>query len=165
MVETSFLGVLFGTYRRRHGYVPLRRLGIHWNVVECFIWDFFETSWRRTDVTSLLRPFETSLRRSNKMSWRRTTENSWRRSIETLLGVSFGTYMRNRWDVQRDVVTASPWRLIAGWENLSLKYYGHEHFVPNLHNLILCESLLHVPRDGESSVMIWYCFASLHRLC
>ena len=86
-----------------------------WDVVGCFIWDLLETSWRRTDETSLLRPLETSSRRSNKMSWRRTTETSWRRSIETSLGVSFETYLRRRWDIQRDVVTTSPWRLVAGW--------------------------------------------------
>ena len=87
----------------------------HWNVVGCFIWDLFDTSWRRTNGTSLLRPFETSLRRSNKLLWRPTTETFWRRSIEPSLGVSFGTYLRRRWDVQRDVVTTSPGRLNAGW--------------------------------------------------
>ena len=103
-----------GGYRRRRrdvlmgrrGYVSLKRLG---NVPlgRCWVfhWDLFETSWRRTDGTSLLRPFETSLRRSNKTSWRRTTEMSWQRSFETSLGVSFGTYLRRRWDTQRDVVT------------------------------------------------------------
>ena len=46
---------------------------------------------------------------------RDTTETSWQRSIETSLGVSFGTYLRRRWDVQRDVVTTPPQRLTAGW--------------------------------------------------
>ena len=87
----------------------------HWDVVGCFIWDLLEKSDRRTDGTSLLRPLDTSSRRLNKMSWRPTTETSWRRSIETLLGVSFETYMRRCWDVQRDVVTTSPQRLVAGW--------------------------------------------------
>ena len=50
----------------------------------------FETSWRRTDGTSLLCPLKTSSRRSNK------------RNILT--------------DIQRNVVTTSPRRLIAGWE-------------------------------------------------
>ena len=75
----------------------------------------FETSWKRTDGKSLLRPFKTSPQRSNKMSRRRTTETSWRCSNEKLLGVSFGTYLRRHWNVQRDVVTMSPRRLFAGW--------------------------------------------------
>ena len=86
-----------------------------WNVVGCFIWDLFETSWRRADETSLLRPLETSLQRFNKTLGRRTTETSWRRSIETSLGASFGTYLRRRWDTQKDVITTSPGRLNAGW--------------------------------------------------
>ena len=60
----------------------------------------FETSWRRNDGASLLRPFETSLWRSNKTSLRRTTKASWRGSIETSLGVSFETYLQRRWDVR-----------------------------------------------------------------
>ena len=88
----------------------------HWDVVGCFIWDLFETSRKRTNGTSLLRPFETSLRLCNKTSWRRTTETSSWRCIETLLGVSFGTYLRRHWDVQRDVVVTPPGRLNAGWE-------------------------------------------------
>ena len=87
----------------------------HWDVVGCFIEDLFETSWRRNDGASLLRPFETSLWRSNKTSWRRTTETSWRRSIETSLGVSFETYLLRHWDVQRDVAATLPRRLNAGW--------------------------------------------------
>ena len=63
----------------------------HWDVIGCFIWDLFETSWRRT------------------------TETSWRRSTETSLGVSFETYLRRHWDVQRDVVTTLLRRLVAGW--------------------------------------------------
>ena len=86
----------------------------HWDIVGCFIWDLFETSRRRTDGTSLLRFLETSSRHSNKMSWRRTTKTSWRHSTETSLGVSFGTYLRSYWDVQRDVVTTSLRRLAAG---------------------------------------------------
>ena len=38
----------------------------HWDVVECFIWDLFETSWGRTDGTSLLRPLKTS---SGRFIW------------------------------------------------------------------------------------------------
>ena len=33
------------------------------------------------------------------------------------LGVSFETYLRRRWDVQRDVAATSPRRLNAGWGN------------------------------------------------
>ena len=87
----------------------------HWDVVGCFIWDLLEMSWRRTDETSSLRPLETWSRHTNKMSWRRTTETSWRRSTETSLGVSFETYLLHCWDVQRDVVTTSPRRLVVGW--------------------------------------------------
>ena len=128
---------------RRGGDVPERRywvfhLGVtedtyhwdvlvtyHWDVIDCFIWDMFETSWRRTDGTSPLCPHETSSRRTNKTSWRRTTETSWRRSTETSLGVSFETYLRRHWDVQRDVVTTLPWRLVAGWI-LTRKFNVHQ---------------------------------------
>ena len=119
---TPFLGVLFGTYRRGRRDVLIGVVDTyHWDVLvrttETSLGvDLFETSWKRTDGTSLLRPFETSLRRSNKTSWRRTTETSWRRSIETSLGVSFGTYLRRHWDVQRDVVTRSPRRVNAEWD-------------------------------------------------
>ena len=44
--------------------VPLRRLGEV--PMSCFISDLFETSWRRTDGTSPLRPLETLSRHSNK---------------------------------------------------------------------------------------------------
>ena len=33
------------------------------------------------------------------------------------MGVSFETYLRRRWDVQRDVAATSPRRLNAGWGN------------------------------------------------
>ena len=87
----------------------------HWDVVGFFIWDLLETSKRRTDGTSLLRPLETLSRLSNKMSWRRTTETSLRRSTETPLGVSFETYLQHYWNVQRDVVTTSLRHLVAEW--------------------------------------------------
>ena len=127
MMETyhsNVIGVSFWTYRRRRrvvlmggrGYVPLRRLGdVPLRHRWVFIYDLFETSWRRTDWTSLFRPLQTSSRRSNKTSWRSTIETSCRRSIETSLGVSFGTHLRRHWDVQRDVVTTSPRRFVAGW--------------------------------------------------
>ena len=66
---------------------------------------------------------ETLSRRSNNISCRRTTKASWRRSTETFLGVSFETYLRCRWDVQRDVVTMSLRRLVAEW------VFTHETFV------------------------------------
>ena len=78
------------------GDVPLRR---RW----FFIWDLFETSWTRTDGTSLLHPLEISTRRSNKTSWRRIAGTSWRRFIKKFLGVSFETSLgrskRRRYDV------------------------------------------------------------------
>ena len=79
----------------------------HWDVVGCFIWDLSEMSWRRTDWTSSFCPPKTSSRHTNKTSWRRTTETS--------LGVSFETYLPRCWDVQRDVITRSLRRLVAGW--------------------------------------------------
>ena len=97
---TMLLGVSFG----------------NWDVIGCFIWDLFETSWRRTDGTSSLHPHETSPQHTNKMLWRRTTETSWRRSTETLLGVSFEMYLRCCWDVQRDAVTTLLRRLVGGWD-------------------------------------------------
>ena len=79
------------------------------------VWDVFETSWRRTDGTSSLRSHETSSRHISKTPRRPTTDTFSRRSTETLLGVSFETYLRRHWDVQRNVVTTSPRRLVVGW--------------------------------------------------
>ena len=102
----------------------------HWDVVGSFIWGLFQTSRRRTDGTTSLHPLETSSRHTNKTSWRRTTETSWRRSTETSLGVSFETYLRRRWDVQRDIVTTSPRRLFAGWVPfLSFKETAHSYLL------------------------------------
>ena len=81
----------------------------HWDVFGCFIWDLFETSWRRTDGTSSLRFLQT-------LSWH--TNKTSRRTTETSLGVLFETYLRSRWDIQRDVVTTSPRRLVAGWSSI-----------------------------------------------
>ena len=112
----TLLGVSFGSYRRRRRDVLMDVVDTyhwdvlvtyHWDVVGCFIWDLFETLWGRTDGTSSLRPLEMLSRHTNK-TWRRTTETSWRLSSEMLLGVSFETYLRCRWDVQRDVITTSP---------------------------------------------------------
>ena len=87
----------------------------HWKVIGYFIWDLLETSWRYTDLTSLLRPLETSSWRSNKTLWKRATETSWWRSAKTSLGVSFETHLRRCWDLQRDVITTSSRRLVVGW--------------------------------------------------
>ena len=87
----------------------------HWDVVGCFILDLFGTSWRRTDGTSSVRPLETLSRYSNKTSWTCTTETPWRCSTDTSSGVTFETYLRRCWDVQRDVVTTSPQHRVAGW--------------------------------------------------
>ena len=101
----------------RQGYVPLRRLGgVPLRGRWMFYLRLFCDVWRRTDGTLLLRPLEKSLLRSNKTLWGRTTETSWRPSTEKSLGVSFETYVRRQWDIQRDVVTASPRHLVAGWE-------------------------------------------------
>ena len=88
----------------------------HWDVIGCFIWDLLETSWRHADGTSSLSPHEKSSRHTNKTSWGRAAETSGRRSTETSLGVSFETYLQRHWDVQRDVVTMLPRRLLAGWD-------------------------------------------------
>ena len=87
----------------------------HWKVIGYFIWDLLETSWRYTDLTSLLRPLETSSWRSNKTLWKRASETSWWRSAKTSLGVSFETHLRRCWDLQRDVITTSSRRLVVGW--------------------------------------------------
>ena len=82
-------------------------LTYHWDVIGCFIWELFEVLWRRIDETSSLRPHKTSAQHTNKTLWRRTTK--------TWLGVSFEKYLRRHWNVQRDVVTTSSRRLVAGW--------------------------------------------------
>ena len=71
----------------------------------------FETSWRRTAETLLLRSFEMSSRRSIKILWRRSTETSWHRFTKT----SFKIYLRYHWDVHRDVVTMSLCHLVVEW--------------------------------------------------
>ena len=136
----TLLGVSFGSFRRRRsdvlmgrrGYVPLT---FWWRTTETSLGVSFETSWRRTDETSSLRPLETWSRYTNKTPWRRTTETSWRRSTEMSLGVSFETYLRHRWDVQRDVVTTSPWRLFAGWVMMIMLFYSILTSVSNSHFL------------------------------
>ena len=69
----------------------------HCDVVGCFIWDLFKTSWKCTHTTSLLRSLETWWRHFNKMSWRRTTETSWQRYIETFYHWVF--HLRHTCDV------------------------------------------------------------------
>ena len=46
------------------------------------------------------------------------------RTTKTSLGVSFETYLRRWWDVQRDVVMISLQRLVAGW--VVLYYYAKQ---------------------------------------
>ena len=115
----TLLGVSFGSYRRCcrdvlkgcSGYVPMRRLGdvplrFRWVLHLKLVWYVVETNWWEVVITS----HETSSRHTNKSLWRLPL---WR--IGDVLGVSFGTYLQRRWDVQRDVVTTSPQRLVAGW--------------------------------------------------
>ena len=92
----------------------------HWDVIGCFIWDLFETSWRRTDETSSLLPHETPSQHANKTPWKRTTETS--------LSASFETNLRRHCVVQRDVITTSPPRLVAGWDVTYFDSFGVEHF-------------------------------------
>ena len=40
------------------------------------------------------------------------------------MGVSFETYLQRHWDVQRDVVTTSVQRLVAGWVLLTCQILG-----------------------------------------
>ena len=89
----TLLSFSFGTYRRRRrdvlmehqGYIPLRhRQLFHLRLV------FLR---RRSNGTSLLRPLDTP---------------------STSLGVSFETYLRRCYDVQREVIKTSLRRLVAG---------------------------------------------------
>ena len=117
----TLLDVSFGSYRRHRRDLLMGRRGYdvlvtyHWDVVGCFISDLFETSSRRTDGTSSLRPLDTLSQHASKTSWRRTTEMFWQCLTETSLGVSFETYLWRCWDVQKDLVTMSPQRLVVSW--------------------------------------------------
>ena len=55
------------------------------------------------------------------------------------MGVLFVTYLRRHWEVQRDVVTTSPRRLVAGWDisNLATKASLNtiENKIPDVGNL------------------------------
>ena len=46
------------------------------------------------------------------------------------MGVSFETYLRRHWDIQRDIVTTSLRRLVAGWGeimlNRAIDYYEND---------------------------------------
>ena len=44
------------------------------------------------------------------------------------MSVSFETYLRRHWVVQRDVITMSPPRLVAGWDVTYFDSFGVEHF-------------------------------------
>ena len=114
----TLLGVSIGTYRRRRRDVVDT---YHWDVVACFTWDLFETSWRCTDGTSLLCPLKTSSQDPSKTLWRRTTDTTCWRFTEASVGVSFEAYLRRRWDVQRDVAKTSPRRHVAGGITQMLK--------------------------------------------
>ena len=107
----TLLGVSFGSYRRcrrdvpmgRRGYVPLRHIGDVplrrcWVFHLRFIWDVVETYWWGVVITS---------------PWDVVT--LYQQDVVKSLGVSFETYLRRCWDVQRDVVATSPRRLLAGW--------------------------------------------------
>ena len=72
----------------------------------------FWTSYRSYHVSNY--HGETS-GRFNKTSWRCTTETTSRRSTETPLCASFEIYLLRRWDVQIEVATTSPRRLVASW--------------------------------------------------
>ena len=117
----------------------------HWDVIGCFIWDLFETSWRRIDEMSSLHPHETSSQHTNNTSGRRTTEMSWRRTTETSLGVSFESYLWRQWDVQRDVVTMSLRRLVAGWVEGRDISYQNFNTGENLYNFLLAQ------QDGQTA--------------
>ena len=135
----TLLGVSFGTYmrRRRHvlmgrrGYVPLRRLGDvplrrRWVFHLRLIWDVVETYWWDVVITSpwdVVTTYQSDVVKT--YHWDGLTTFQW-----DVMGVSFETYLRCRWDIQRDVVTTSPQHLVAGWEtslfcNISSKASEH----------------------------------------
>ena len=94
----------------------------YWDVVECFIWDLFERLRTRAGRTLLPRPLERSSRLSNKTS----------------LGVSFWTYLRRRWDEQRNVITTSTRRLVAGWVAVVFTSIFHFIFLFYVQKQFLC---------------------------
>ena len=105
----------------------------HWDVVGCFIWDLFETSRRRTDGTSLLRPLETSLRRSNKMSWRCTTQTSRQRFTETSFCFIWDVTVtlleltkRRRYDVATTSCCRLGWRFLFYCRHSRLLWIYHQ---------------------------------------
>ena len=94
----------------------------YWDVVECFIWDLFERLRTRAGGMLLPRPLERSSRLSNKTS----------------LGVSFWTYLRRRWDEQRNVITTSTRRLVAGWVAVVFTSVFHFIFLFYVQKQFLC---------------------------
>ena len=120
----TLLGVSFGSYRRRRrdvlmgrgGYVPLRRLSDvalrrHWVFHLRLVWDVVETYWWDIVITSQWDVITTYQQDVVKTyHWDVLAAFHW-----DVVGVSFETYLRRYWDVQRDVATTSPRRLVAGW--------------------------------------------------
>ena len=54
------------------------------------------------------------------------------------MGVSFETYLRRHWDVQRDVAATSPQRLNARWGCVNTRLaFDTQILLPNLNNPIL----------------------------
>ena len=98
--------VLIG--RRRYvllipfGDLPLRR---RWVFHLRLVWDVL-----------MGRPCDVLLRRRRDIPIRCCTDVPLTRFGKTWLSVSFETYLQRRWEVQRDVVKISLWRLVAGWE-------------------------------------------------
>ena len=70
---------------------------------------------------------------------------SWRSSTETSLGVSFESYLRRQWDVQRDVVTTSLTRLVVGWVERGDISYQNFNTGENLYNFLLAQ------QDGQTA--------------
>ena len=79
----------------------------------------FETYLRRPGDLLMRRRHYVPLRRGHDMPIRCLEDVPLRRLdevlIETSLGVSFETYLRRRWDLQRDDVPTSSRPLVAGW--------------------------------------------------
>ena len=123
---------------RRLCDVPLRRFWVFHLIL-------IKMSWRRTNWKLLLRPLETFSQGSNMTLCRRTTETSWQYFTETSLGVSFETYLRRCWDVQRDVIATSPCHLVI-CRVLTMKYKDkkpkNKNLVVTLLDLILVKKTL-----------------------
>ena len=95
-------------------------LTYHWDFVGWFIWDLFQTTWRHTDETLLLRTLETPSCHSNETSWRQITETSCRHCTEMLLGCF-------PWDVTATSLEtlcymSSSQRLVSRWGSFFVKH-------------------------------------------